>query len=81
LFLDKDPSHPFSHVPVLSSPLLQELKVNHVTLDLNAHVLMVTGIPPHVAHMQLINNVKGVCEEVATEVRGMWEDLIVHEAI
>ena len=43
-FLDKDPSHPFSCVQILSSPLLQELKVNHVTLDLNAYVPMVTAI-------------------------------------
>ena len=57
-FLEKDPSHPFSRVPILSSPLLQELKVNHVTFDLNVHVPTVTGIPPHVAHMRQINNVK-----------------------
>ena len=29
-FLDKDPSHPFSHVSILSSPWLHELKLNHV---------------------------------------------------
>ena len=57
--------------------------MNHITLDLNAHVPMVTGIPPNVAHMRQINNVKGVCEEMKTEVRGIQEDLktIVHEAI
>jgi hypothetical protein len=70
-FLDKDPSHPFSHVPILSSPLLQELKMNHVTLDLNAHVPMMTGIPPQVAHMQQINDVKDCCEEIKTKVRGV----------
>jgi hypothetical protein len=73
-FRDKDLSHPFSHVPLLSSPLLQELKANHVTLEWNAHVLQVTGIPPHVTHMQQINYVKEVCEEIKTEVRSMWED-------
>ena len=57
--------------------------MNHTTLDLNAHVLMVIGIPPYVALMRQINGVKVVCEEVKTEVRGMWEDLkiIVHKAI
>mgnify|MGYP006157755839 CR=1 FL=1 len=82
-FLEKDPSHPFSLVPILSSPLLQELKANHVTFDLNVHVSTVTGIPPHVAHMQQINNVKEACEEIKTEVRVMRVDLktIIHEAI
>ena len=82
-FLEKDPSHPFSRVPILSSPLLQELKMNHVTFDLMVHVPTVTGIPPHVAHMRQINSVKEACEEIKTEVRVMREDLktIVHEAI
>ena len=42
-FLEKDPSHPFRSVQILSSPPLQELKVNHVTLELNAHVPTVQG--------------------------------------
>ena len=45
-FLEKDTSHPFSLVPILSSPLLQELKANHVTLSLNSHVPTMTGILP-----------------------------------
>ena len=82
-FLEKDPSHPFSHVPMLSSPLLQELKVNHVTFELNVHVPTVTGILPHVAHMRQINNVKQACEKIKTEVRVMQVDLktIIHVAI
>ena len=82
-FLEKDPSHPFSLVPILSSPLLQELKTNHITFDLNVHVPTVTGIPPHVAHMRQINNVKEACEEIKTEIRVMRVDLktIIHEAI
>ncbi len=82
-FLEKDPSHPFSLVPILSSPLLQELKANHVTLSLNSHVPTVTGIPPHVAQMRQINNVKDTCEAIKTELQDMREDLntIVHEAI
>ena len=82
-FLEKDPSHPFSLVPILSSPLLQELKANHVTLVLNEHVPTVTGIPPHVAHMRQINSVKETCEEIKMELQGMREGLktIIHEAI
>ena len=82
-FLEKDPSHPFSSVPFLSSPSLQELKLNHVTFDLNVHVPTVTGILPHDACMQQINNVKEACEESKTEVRLMLVDLktIVHEVI
>ena len=73
-FLEMDPIHPFSFVPFLSTPLLQELKANHATLALNAHVPTVTGIPPHVAHMQQINNVKDTCEVIKIESVGMWED-------
>ena len=32
----KHPGHPFSKIPLLSSPLLQELVSEHVTLELNA---------------------------------------------
>ena len=60
-------------VLILSSPLLQELKANHVTL--NAHVPTMIGIPPHIAHMQEINNVEDACEEIKNELKGMWEDM------
>jgi hypothetical protein len=44
---------------------------------------MMTGIPPQATHMQRINDVKDVCEEIKIKVRGVWEDLkmIVHEAL
>jgi len=79
-FLETDPSHQFSFVPILSSPLLQELKANHVTLALNEHVPKVTGILPHVANMSQINSVKETCEEITIELQGMQESLktIVH---
>ena len=68
-FLEKDPSHPFSRVPILSSPFLQELKMNHVTFDLNVHVPTVTGILPHIAHMRQINSVKEACENFSLKLK------------
>ena len=47
----KHPGHPFSKIPLLSSPLLQELVSEHVTLELNAHFPVVTGISSHVEQL------------------------------
>ena len=45
-------------IPLLSSPLLQELVSEHVTLELNAHVPVVTGIPPHVEQLCKLKELK-----------------------
>ena len=57
--LEMDPSHPFGKRPVLSSPLPQELKNNHLTFELNDRVPTTAGNPPHVAHLRKITTVKG----------------------
>jgi len=66
--LEKDPSHPFGKLPILSSPLLQELKCHHLTLELNNHVPTVTGIPPHIAHMRKIITVECRCNDIKAAV-------------
>jgi hypothetical protein len=43
----ENPSHPFNSIPLLSSPLLSELKDNCIRMELNNHVPIITGIPPH----------------------------------
>ena len=66
--LEKDPSHPFGKLPILSSLLLQELKCHHLTLELNNHVPTVTGIPPHIAHMRKITMVECCCNDIKAAV-------------
>jgi hypothetical protein len=62
--LEKEPSHPFGKLPILSSPLLQELKTCHLTLELKTHVPTMTGIPQHDAHLDKITTVKGCCNDI-----------------
>jgi hypothetical protein len=50
--------HPFSKIPLLSSPLLQDLMSEHLMLELNDHVPVVTGIPPHVEQLYHLEELK-----------------------
>ena len=51
------PSSPL--IPYLSSPLVLKLR-ECLTMDLNDHVPVVTGIPPYMEHMCQIQEVKNV---------------------
>jgi hypothetical protein len=73
--LEVDPSHPFGKLPILSSPLLQELKIHHLTLQLNDHVPTTTGIPPHVAHLRKITTVEGCCHDIKAAVMEFKSEL------
>ena len=64
----KHPGHPFSTIPPLSSPLLRELVSEHVTLELNAHIPVVTGIPPHVEQLCKLEELKEYCIKIKAEV-------------
>jgi hypothetical protein len=64
----KHPGHPFSKIPLLSSPLLQELVSEHLTLELNAHVPVITGIPPHVEQLRQLEELKNHCIEIKAAV-------------
>jgi hypothetical protein len=66
--LEKDPSHPFGKFPILSSPLLQEMKCHQLTLELNNHVPTMTGIPPHIVLMHMITTVEGCCDDIKATV-------------
>jgi hypothetical protein len=66
--LEKDTSHPFGKLPILLSPLLQELKNHHLTSELNTHVPMMTGIPPHIAHLHKIDTIESCCKDVKAVV-------------
>lgn len=63
-----DSAHPFNQIPLLSSPLLKELRENCLTMELNEHVPRVTGIPPHVVHSCELKEVKeqndGIIEQI-----------------
>ena len=71
----KHPGHPFSKIPLLSSPLLQELVSEHLTLELNDHIPVVTGIPPHVEHMCKLEELKEYCIEIKTAVNTFNETI------
>ena len=58
--IEADPAHPFSKIPLMSSPLLGELKDHCLTFDLNEHVPRVKGIPPHINHLCRIEEVKQI---------------------
>mgnify|MGYP006185451955 FL=1 len=47
----KHQGHPFSKIPLLNRPLLQDLVSEHHTLEVNNHVPVVTGIPLHVEQL------------------------------
>ena len=57
---ESDPAQPFSKIPLMSSPLLGELKEHCLTFDLNEHVPRVTGIPPHIEHLCRIEEVRHI---------------------
>ena len=61
--------HPFSKIPLLISPLLQELVSEHVTLELNAHIPVVTGIPPHVEQLRQLDELKNHCIEIKAAIK------------
>jgi hypothetical protein len=66
--LEIDPSHPFGNLPILSSPLLQELKSHHLTLKLYTHAPTTTGIPAHIAHLCNITTIKGCCKDIKAAI-------------
>ena len=64
----ENPSHAFNSIPLLSSPLLIELKKNCLTMDLNKHVPIMTGIPPHVEHLCHIKELKDVSVSLKEDI-------------
>ena len=73
--LEKDPHHPFRKLPILSSPLLQEMKCHHLKLELNNHIPTVTGIPPHIVHMHKITTIEGCCNDIKAAVMDFKSEL------
>ena len=60
----KHPGHPFSKILLLNSTLLQESVREHLTVELNDHVPIVTGIPPHVEQLRQLKELKNHCIEI-----------------
>ena len=73
--LEKDPSHPFAKIPIHSSPILQELKTNHLTFELNSHVQSTTGICSPISHLHKINLFEECCKDIKTSVLDFKEEL------
>ena len=71
----KHPGHPFSKIPHLSSPHLQDLVSEHLTLELNDHVPVVTGIPPHVEQLCHLEKRKTHCIEIKAAVKSFNETI------
>ena len=58
--IESHPNHPFSKIPLMSSPLLGELIEHCLTMELSEHILRVSGIPPHIEHLCRIEEVKQI---------------------
>jgi hypothetical protein len=63
-----DPSHPFGKLPILSCPLLQELKSHHLTLKLCTHAPTTTIIPVHIAHICHSTTIEGCCKDIKAAI-------------
>ena len=64
----KHPGHPFSKIPLLSSPCLQDLVSEHLAFELNDHVPVVTGLPLHVEQLCFLEERKTHCIEIKAVV-------------
>ena len=71
----KHPGHSFSKIPLLSSPLLQELVRDNLIMELNEHVPIVTGIPPHVEQLRQLEELKNHCIEIKAAVKSFNDTL------
>ena len=60
----KNTRSPIQQVSCSKRLLLQELVSEHVTLVLNAHVPVVTGIPVHVEQLFKLEELKNYCIEI-----------------
>jgi hypothetical protein len=69
----KHPGHPFSMIPILSTPeLLRDLK-ELVTLEPKGNVKSATGIPPHIQNASVAKKILSLCEATLEAVKGMIE--------
>lgn len=66
--IESDSAHPFIKIPLRSSPLLDELKENCLTICLNEHVLQVTCIPPHIEHLCRIVEARHITFRVIEDI-------------
>ena len=67
--------HPFSKIPILSSPRRQDLVNDHLTLESNDHVPVVTGIPLHIEQLCHPKELKKHCIKVKAVVKSFNETI------
>jgi hypothetical protein len=81
--IESHPAHPFNKIPLMSSPLLGELKEHCLTFNLNEHVPRVTGIPPHIEHLCRIEDVRQITLGIKEDISDFRQDLsdLVSDAI
>jgi hypothetical protein len=73
------PGHPFAMTPLLSNAgLLVELKLL-VTIKKEGHMMVATGIPPHIRQDVLIKNTLDVCKETFEAIKDMTD--VVKDAV
>jgi hypothetical protein len=63
-----DPVNPFGKIPIHSIPLVHELKIHHLTVELNTHVPAMTGNPPQIAYLHKINTANEYCKDIKAAV-------------
>jgi hypothetical protein len=72
------PKHPFNSISLFSSPLLAKLK-DCLTMELNSHVPIVTGIPPFVEQLCRINKLEAIAKSIKEDVGNVVE--VLEEAV
>ena len=72
------PKHPFNSISLFSSPLLAKLK-DCLTMELNSHVPIVTGIPPFVEQLCRINRHEAIAKSIKEDVGNVVE--VLEEAV
>ena len=79
--LEKDPSHPFGKLPILSGPPPRGTEDSLSNTQAQHTVPTTTGIPPHLAHLHNITTIKGCCKDIKVailEFRGELRETVSH---
>jgi hypothetical protein len=67
------PGHPFSAIPILQNPTLLARLKTKVTLEPTESMGQATGVPPHVAQMNLMTSLLELCQTTLQKVNDQEE--------
>ena len=78
MICQEQPKHPINSIPLFNGPLLAKLK-DCLTMELNSHVPMVSGIPPFVEQLCHINKLEEIVMSIKEDVGNVVE--VLEEAV